>query len=102
VYFEMGRIELLRSSGLDYKSLEERGFLLVVARIGVKFRAPARYDDLLTLETRIDRVTSVRVEHAYRLMRKGVLLAEGDSTLACVDREGRLQSLPPELAPPAG
>ena len=99
VYFEMGRTEMLRSTGLDYRSIEEKGFGLVVAKISCSFRAPARYDDELVLRTSIKRVTPVRIEHIYKLMRGRELLAEGESTLACVDQEGRLQALPPELAP---
>jgi acyl-CoA thioester hydrolase len=99
VYFEMGRTELLRASGVDYRSIEERGFYLVVAKLSCRYRQPARYDDELILRTTITRVTPVRVEHSYQLLRNGQLLAEGDSTLACVDKEGRLQALPAELAP---
>ncbi|MGL4462353.1 MAG: acyl-CoA thioesterase [Planctomycetia bacterium] len=99
VYFEMGRTELLRASGLTYKGVEELGFYLVVAKIACKFKAPARYDDALTLRTTIARHTPVRIEHAYRLLRDATLIAEGESTLACVDKEGRLQALPMELRP---
>lgn len=98
VYFELGRTELLRASGYDYKSIEEKGAFLVVAKVDVKFRSPAKYDDLLVLETSLARVTPVRIEHKYRVLRDGQLLAEGESTLACVDREGRLRALPEEVA----
>jgi acyl-CoA thioester hydrolase len=98
VYFELGRTELLRASGYDYKSIEEKGAFLVVAKVDVKFRSPAKYDDLLVLETSLARVTPVRIEHKYRVLREGRLLAEGESTLACVDREGRLRALPEEVA----
>jgi acyl-CoA thioester hydrolase len=94
VYFEQGRTELLRSHGLSYKDLEDRGFLLVLTKIEVKYRWPARYDDLLTLKTIVTRTTSVRIDHRYEVYCEGRLLAEGSSTLACVDREGRPQALP--------
>ena len=94
VYFEQGRTELLRSCGLTYKELEDQGFLLVLSKIEVRYRSPARYDDLLTLKTSVVRTTAVRIDHRYELFRDGTLLAEGSSTLACVDREGRLQELP--------
>lgn len=97
VYFEMGRTELLRGSGLDYKRFEEQGYLLVIAQIACKYRLPARYDDELVLRTILTRVTPVRIEHLYELRRGPELLASGESTLACVDREGRLQRLPMEL-----
>jgi acyl-CoA thioester hydrolase len=94
VYFEQGRTELLRAAGLTYKDLEDQGYLLVLAKLEVRYRSPARYDDLLILETTTMRTTAVRIDHRYRLTRDGVLLAEGTSTLACVDRDGRLQMLP--------
>src|SRR5438876_4212269 len=97
VYFEQGRIELLRSRGLAYKDFEDQGYLLVLTRIEVRYRSPARYDDLLTLRTTVERTTAVRIDHRYELFRDGVLVAEGSSTLACVNREGRVQTLPDYL-----
>ena len=97
VYFEQGRTELLRSHGLSYKDLEDRGFLLVLTKIEVRYRWPARYDDLLTLKTIVTRTTNVRIDHRYELYCEGRLLAEGTSTLACIDREGRPQALPEYL-----
>ena len=60
----------------------------------MRYRSPARYDDLLTLKTSVVRTTAVRIDHRYELFRDATLLAEGSSTLACVDRDGRLQELP--------
>lgn len=102
VYFEMGRTEMLRSTGLDYRSIESRGFYLVIAKISCSFKSPARYDDELVLRTTLRRVTPVRIEHHYALLRQGQILAEGESTLACVDEHGTLQALPPELGPVDG
>jgi acyl-CoA thioester hydrolase len=100
VYFEQGRTELLRSRGLAYKDLEDQGYLLVLTKVEVRYRSPARYDDLLTLRTIVVRTTSVRIDHRYELCRDGVLVAEGATTLACVDREGRPQALPDYLRQP--
>ena len=97
VYFEAGRTELLRSRGTSYREIEDSGHFLVVVEIGCKFKRPARYDDLLTLTTTVERVTHVKIVHRYEVRRDGLLLAEGHSTLACVDREGRPQALPPSL-----
>src|SRR5438034_3866592 len=94
VYFEQGRTELLRSQGLSYRDLEDQGFLLVLTRVQVRYRNPARYDDLLTLRTTVVRTTAVKIEHRYELLRDGVLLAEGETTLGCVDRDGKVQALP--------
>jgi acyl-CoA thioester hydrolase len=94
IYFEQARTELLRSHGLSYKDLEDQGFLLVLTKIEVKYRWPAHYDDVLTLKTTVTRTTTVRIDHRYEVYCAGRLLAEGASTLACVDREGRPQALP--------
>jgi acyl-CoA thioester hydrolase len=98
VYFEQGRTELLRAQGLSYKEIEDRGFYLVIAKIECKFKLPIYYDDMIRLKTMLVRVTPVRIEHRYELYRGAALLAEGASTLACVNKEGQLQALPPELS----
>jgi acyl-CoA thioester hydrolase len=94
VYFEQGRTELLRAEGMSYKDLEDQGYLLVLTRLEVKYRWPARYDDLVTLRTTVVKTTAVRIDHRYEMFCEGRLLAEGASTLACVDRTGRPQALP--------
>lgn len=93
-YFEMGRTELLRSTGKTYRELEDEGTLMVIVKIGCKYMRPARYDDVLRLRTRTRRVTAAKIEHEYQLFRGDELLAEGESTLACVDRNGRVQRTP--------
>ncbi len=97
VYFEQARTELLRSAGLSYRDLEDQGYLLVIVKAEVHYRTPARYDDFLTIRTKVARMTSVRIDHRYEVFRDNTLVAEGSSTLACVDREGRLQRLPDAL-----
>ncbi len=97
IYFEQARTELLRSHGLSYKDLEDQGFLLVLTKIEVRYRWPARYDDVLTIKTTVMRTTTVRIDHRYEVFCEGRLLAEATSTLACVDREGRPQALPDYL-----
>lgn len=94
VYFEQGRTELLREMGYTYKDLEDKGFLLVLTKIEVRYKSPAYYDDLLTLLTTVVKTTAVRIDHRYELRRDQTLLAEGTSTLACVDRQGQVQRLP--------
>lgn len=96
VYFEMGRTELLRSQGVNYRDLEAAGVYFVVAKCSAKFHAPARYDDTLVLTTEVTRTGPARIDHAYRLCRKsdGVLIATAETTLACVDSDGRVQPIP--------
>jgi acyl-CoA thioester hydrolase len=94
VYFEQARTELLRDVGATYKDMEDGGYLLVLTKVEVRYRKPARYDDVLTIRTHVERVTFVRIDHRYEVLCDRELLAEGTSTLACVDREGRPQALP--------
>lgn len=96
-YFEIGRTELFRAEGGNYRAVEERGLYLVVVKIEVRYRQPARYDDLLTLRTTISRITPARIEHTYELFRGDELLTTGHSMLACVDAEGVVQRLPDEM-----
>src|SRR3954464_6196452 len=95
VYFEQARTELLRSRGVAYKELEDQGFFLVIAKVEIKYKSPAHYDDVLTIRTTVVRTTPVRLEHKYEMFREGnVLVCEGLTTLACVDRAGKLQAMP--------
>lgn len=96
VYFEMGRTELLRNAGVAYRDLEDAGVFFVVAKLSAKFILPGRYDDVLVLSTRIDRMTTARIDHSYVLRRKdnGQVLTTAESTLACVSREGRVIPIP--------
>lgn len=99
-YFEMGRVELLRASGISYAELEMAGVLFVVAKVECKYKAPARYDEELTLTTRVVKQTHVRIDHEYELRRGTTLLAQASSTIACVDRQGQLREIPDEVIKP--
>ena len=97
VWFEMGRTELLRSTGVSYRELEESGILLAVVRLDVRYKRPALYDDDLLLDTVISKIGRVKIEHEYRLSRGGQLLATGATTLACLDRSGNACVIPEGL-----
>jgi acyl-CoA thioester hydrolase len=101
VWFEMGRTELLRVNNVAYKDLEAAGVFFVVAQLSVKYRQPARYDELLELETSRTEVTASKIVHSYKLTRcsDGIVIAEGSSVLACVNREGRIQRIPKFMYP---
>jgi len=101
VYFEMGRTELLRVNGYDYKVLEDKGIVLVVAKLECRYRSPARYDDELVLKTSLEKVDRVRLDHQYELRRINdkSLLVQGKTTLVHIDRSGKLQGLPGFLRP---
>jgi acyl-CoA thioester hydrolase len=97
----MGRTELLRVNGVAYKNLEAAGIFFVVARLEIKYRQPARYDEVLELETSCTNVGACKIEHSYQLKRvcDGVLLAEGSSTLACLDKSGKVRRMPEFMYP---
>lgn len=94
IYFEQGRTELLRAQGGNYRDIEAAGLFMVVVHVDCRFRRSARYDDVLRLQTTLDKVTPAKMHHTYRLFRGDELLAEAHSVLACVDREGAIQRLP--------
>ncbi|MGE0610408.1 MAG: acyl-CoA thioesterase [Pirellulales bacterium] len=100
-YFEMGRTELLRANGYNYRDMEALGLFVVVAKIEVRYLRPARYDDVLRLQTTITRVTAARIEHDYQLFRGPEQLTEAHVTMCCVDRQGQPQRLPEWLGGPA-
>ncbi len=96
-YLEMGRVELLRSLGFRYADLERRGTYFVVVKVDIRYKAPARYDDELTLITRLEKQTYVRLDHAYELRRGATVLAVATTTIACVDRDGHVTQIPADL-----
>ena len=98
VYFEMGRTELLRSLGATYREVEEAGTLLFVVETGLKFIAPARYDDVLTVRTRLVSVRGVRLRFEYEVYRDDVHLTSGFTVLASCDVDGRPRRIPARLA----
>lgn len=98
VWFEIGRTEMLRARGGNYRDLEADGVFLAVVKLEVRYRRPARYDDLLRLDTELRMAGPVKIEHGYRLFRGDELLVEGSTTLACLDREGRARAVPESLA----
>jgi acyl-CoA thioester hydrolase len=102
VYLEMGRTELLRQSGYAYKDFEAQGIYLVITRLDVRYRSPARYDDLLTIRTSLRRMTHTRIEHEYEITVDGRLVCEASTTLACLDRDARVRPLPDEILALAG
>ncbi len=97
VWFEIARTELLRSHGVNYRQLEAQGTRFVVARMAVRYRKPARYDDMLRVHVRALPGQGVKIDHEYTVLRDDELLATGTTTLVCVDAEGRVKAVPEGL-----
>jgi acyl-CoA thioester hydrolase len=98
IWLEMGRTEMLRAAGGDYRALEEAGVFLAVVRLELRYRRPAKYDDVVTVRTHLLAGGPVKIEHSYEVFRGADLLVEARTTLACLDREGRARPVPSDLA----
>jgi acyl-CoA thioester hydrolase len=103
VWFEIGRVELMRSLGMAYSQLEEvYGCILPVAEARCRYRASARYDDQIQIETEPALVRASLVKFAYKIWRKASetderkLLAEGETTHMVCDKEMKKKHLPDE------
>ena len=101
-WFELGRVELLRAMGHSYRELEAAGVMLVVAEMNVEYFLPAFFDDVLTLRTTAIKAKGARIEHEYKVHRGSELLARGKSTIACIDRTGKVSRLPKWLTGNSG
>jgi len=101
-YFEVARTEMLRGSGVTYRDLEDAGVFLVVSEATCSYKAPADYDDLLTIRTWIEKVGGASLRHGYEVVRDTTILARGTTVVVCVDCEGKVQRMPDWLrGPPA-
>jgi acyl-CoA thioester hydrolase len=96
VWFEVGRTDLLRESGLTYRELEAQGVSLPVIEAQCEYHRSARYDDDLEILTTGALLSPVRVEFTYRIVKPedGAELATGRTVHAVLDREGRPCRLP--------
>jgi acyl-CoA thioester hydrolase len=99
VWFEVGRVELMRALGVEYKAMEiEDDCHIVVVDAHCRYLRPARYDELLTIRTRISESRNRTVKFAYELLRQGdgLLLATGETTHVICGANGRPKLLPPK------
>jgi acyl-CoA thioester hydrolase len=100
VWFEIGRVELIRSMGLDYKQMEAEGCGIAVVDVHVRYRASARYDDELVVQTTLLAARGAVVRFGYKVLRveDGVLLCEGETMHVVVGKDMKKRSLPPKYA----
>ncbi|WP_234369088.1 acyl-CoA thioesterase [Brumimicrobium mesophilum] len=96
-YFEVGRVEAMRELGMSYKDIENKGFMLPVSTFSVNYKAPALYDDLLTITTRITDLKGVRLCFEYEIKNEeNRLLATAETVLVFVDKNTMRPVLPPD------
>jgi acyl-CoA thioester hydrolase len=102
-YFEIGRTELMREWICSYSEIEKLGFVLPVTESWSRYKAPALYDDLLTVDTTIAELSRFKCKFNYRIYRqqtgdsKRKLLVKGYTVHAAVTKEGKLTRLPEEI-----
>ena len=96
-YFEMGRVEMLRSLGVSYKSMEEKGVMLPVLEYSSRYIKPARYDEELKLITRLPELPKARIRFEYELFNEqDELLNKAETTLVFIDKASQRPCRPPE------
>jgi acyl-CoA thioester hydrolase len=95
-FFEAARNELFRAHGGTYRAFEEAGLMLPVVEVAVSYRAPARYDDVLLIETEISAASRVRLTFRYEVRREDEarVLCSGHTVHACVTKAGKPARLP--------
>jgi len=98
VYFEVGRVEYLLKCGIPYSYMEEQGIYMPVAETYCRYLAPARFEDVLTVETRVGQAGRARVRFNYEVKRGDVVVAEGYTVHAARGRDGRPIRIPEEWA----
>ncbi len=96
IWFEVGRVELLRQLGFAYREMERDGCLIAVADARCRYKAPARYDDVVLIRTCLKNVRESLIHFGYRAIREsdGTLLAEGETTHIVTDPELKRRELP--------
>jgi acyl-CoA thioester hydrolase len=97
VWMELGRSDFLRGLGQSYAEWEARGVRLVVNEIRVRFRQPARYDELVQVRTSLLEGGRRRLTFGYKIEREGSLLAEGESVHLVASSDNRARVLPEDL-----
>jgi len=97
IWLEMARTEALRAHGVAYRDIEAQGVLFVVARLSLRYRRPARYDEVIRVVVKTLPTAGVKVDHEYEIFRGEELLTTAETTLVCIDRQGNLKPIPPGM-----
>ncbi len=97
VWMELGRSDLLRQMGQSYAAWEQRGVMMSVAELHVRFRSPAKYDELIEVHSQLTEAGRRRVVFAYVVVRDGTRLAEGESVHVVTGPDGRARVMPDDL-----
>ena len=93
-FIERARSEMVREAGIDQVAMREAGLVFAVTRVAADYRAPARYDDRLEVETVLAARSGVRFDMVQAVMRDSRVLLDARVTIACMDVGGRPRRLP--------
>ncbi|MFT7297072.1 MAG: acyl-CoA thioester hydrolase, partial [Flavobacteriales bacterium] len=85
-YFEVARVEALRSLGLSYKEMEVQGVMLPVVDFSIKYHAPATYDDLILVKTTIKTMPTSKIHFTYECLHGDKVLTTAETTLVFVNK----------------
>ena len=97
-WFEMGRVNFLREIGLPYKQIEEMGYLFVITDLGVRYHRPARFDDIVTVRTWVDKVYSRGMRLDYQIVNEAdETLVTGFTKFISTNTQGQPTRLPDSL-----
>lgn len=96
-YFERGRSDALRALGVDQTAMRAADLVFVVRRITVDYRAPARFDDIVTVQTEITAVRGASLEMTQTVSKDGRPLVTASVQAACMTLEGRPARLPDHI-----
>jgi acyl-CoA thioester hydrolase len=98
-YFEVGRTEMMREEGLTYRAIEENGYQMPVHEAFLKFKNPAFYDELLEVETRVEKLplANVHIDHTIRSIERDVVIAEGYIELAFIRKDTKKITRAPDF-----
>lgn len=97
VWMELGRSDFLRELGQSYTEWEAQGVMMSVGEILVKYRAPAKYDEVVEVRTRLAEAGRRKIVFAYEIRRDGVKLAEGQTVHLITGPDGRSRVIPEHL-----
>lgn len=97
-YFEVARVECLRTLGISYKELENQGVMLPVLKLEVNYHKPGKYDDLLTIKTTINKKPSVRIEFDFEIFNEqNELITTGYTSLVFIDMKRNKPTKAPQI-----
>ncbi|MBK8792907.1 MAG: acyl-CoA thioesterase [Holophaga sp.] len=97
IWMELGRSDFLREQGQSYAEWERQGVMMSVAEIFVKFRSPARYDEMVQVRTQLLEANRRKIVFGYEISRDGVRLVEGRTVHVVTGPDGRARILPDHL-----